>query len=151
MRPDQMRPENSPALRLRRASCNRTRLRRRDGRVYQSGTLADFTRSFGACLRACGFGEADGGDRRQREGDARHATIVRPVPIAFQEIGSRPSRHGSIPASAADSLAGRITRRIDRRIGDALQKFVQDDSPVFDGDPAAARLSASRSEVRPAA
>ena len=33
------------------------------------------------------------------------------------------------------SLGGRIASSIDRRIGEALQKFVQDNSPVFDDDP----------------
>src|SRR6516225_483554 len=41
--------------------------------------------------RGC-FVHADRGDRRQSEGDARHATIVWAVPIAFEKIrGDDPS------------------------------------------------------------
>ena len=35
------------------------------------------------------FGQADAGDGRLREGDARHAAIVGQVLVAFQQVGRR--------------------------------------------------------------
>src|SRR5579883_3122298 len=134
MRPTQMRAENPPAVlfdeRLvtvhRFADAPRGVPLRHPGRIHAQLR----------CLLTClSFGEANGRDRREREGDAGNATIVRALTVAFENIG-----RDDLPVMARyrrqrRSLGGGITGCIDRRIGDALQKLVQDDSPVFDTDP----------------
>ena len=151
MRPDQMRTENSPALGF------NERLVTVLGFagvlvVYQSDTLAEFTRSFGACLTRLGFGKANGSDRRQREGDAGDATIVRAVTVAFQDIGGddfaivvrywrqRRTRGRCVPAS------------VDDRVGDALQILVEPKPAILHLRTVPAdKLSSARSGTRPAA
>src|ERR1700738_4105923 len=74
-------------------------------------------------LRArCGFGKANRSDRRQREGDAGDATIVRAVMVPLQNIGCNGLAIVARYWRQRGSLGSRITASIDRRVGDALEK-----------------------------
>src|SRR6202022_318658 len=78
--------------------------------------------------------KANPSDRRQRESDAGDATIVGAVTVAFQNIGCDDLAIVTRYRRQRRPLGSRITGSIDRRVGDALQKFVQGDLPMFDGD-----------------
>jgi len=103
--------------------------------VYQSGTFWQLTRNASPAGARGRFAHADRGNRRQREGDARHAAVIRAVPITFEKISCH-----HLPVMARyrrqrRSLGGCVTGRIDGRIGNALQKFVESEAPIFDRNP----------------
>src|SRR3984893_1728947 len=85
-------------------------------------------------LARCGFGKANRSDRRQREGDAGDATIVRAVMVPLPNIGCNGLAIVAPFWRQWGTLGSRTTASIDRRIGDALQKFVQGHLPLSDRD-----------------
>jgi len=76
-----------------------------------------YVQSLVACLN---LGETDGGDRRQREGDAGHAAIVGPVAVSLQNIGGDSPGVVARYRSKRWPLACRVPGCIDDRVRDAL-------------------------------
>ena len=134
MRPDQARAENALAASFDQGLVSVDRLGDATRRVLVSNLLT-IDPEFQPCRARLRFAQTHGGDRRQREGDARHAPIVRPVAIAFQKVGRD---HFGVVARYRRQrrpLGGSITGRVDSRIGDALQKFVQDETALLRRQP----------------
>src|SRR5216684_1586745 len=80
------------------------------------------------------FGRPHSRDRRQREGHTRHAAIVRPLVIAFEQIRrdrfAVMARHGRQRWSYGGCIAGDV----DHRVRHALQKFVELQASFLDGN-----------------
>src|SRR5712671_2787623 len=86
VRPDKMGTENAPAALFDQGLEAVNRLGATAGRVPVRHLLTlDPEREPRRARRR--FARTHGGDRRQGEGYARHAAIVRPVPVAFEKIG----------------------------------------------------------------
>src|SRR5258708_22491763 len=87
MRSLKMRPENEVGILSNEGFVTVHGLADAPGRVPMRH-LARIHAQARCLLTSCSFGKSDGSDRRQGEGDARDAAIIRPVAVAFQHIGT---------------------------------------------------------------
>src|SRR6266481_9191471 len=69
--------------------------------------------------------QPDGCDRRNGEGDARYTQIVWLQVIALQHVGGDDLRIVTRDRCQWRAAHGRVAGGINRRIGDALEKFIE--------------------------
>ena len=87
MRSNEMRAENAPAILIDKRLVPVDGLGNAAGRI-PGGHLRRLDPQFRGLRAGGALGQPDGGDRGQREGNAWHATIVRLMAVAFQDIAS---------------------------------------------------------------